>query len=156
MKVRSIHISYGQIAVFRSALRQPLNHWTASHVAQGFAWRSGSVSFATLEPAGPMSVELDQTVPAIHASTAARVIAVPFTVDETGEIEVASISDSEALLLPPGEYRLTFEHGLSEDNAMWCRLFFEAVARPVKSEILRADPALLPPSPLIMDAVPAE
>jgi hypothetical protein len=54
----AIEILYRQIAVFRSRLEHPFNDWTPRHVKQGFSWRPGSVSFATLVESGPHSVEV--------------------------------------------------------------------------------------------------
>jgi hypothetical protein len=122
VKLRSLEISYSQIAIFRSALQQPFNDWTDTHVRQGFAWRPGSVSFATVEQAGQLDVEVVRDAATTQSSRASRIIAVPFEVDESGEVEVASIADGEAISIPPGKYRLTFEHGLNDDGAMWCRL----------------------------------
>jgi hypothetical protein len=155
MKLRSLDVSYGQVAVFQSALQQPFNDWTNTHVAQGFAWRKGSVSFATLENAGPMEVKVGYSAIDLTASRASRIIAVPFSVDQSGSVEFASIADSEALTLRPGEYRLVFEHGLTETAAMWCKFSFEAVSATVSAEILRADNTMAPSSPLLMEAAPA-
>lgn len=52
----SLEIAYGQIGVFDASLAQPFNDWTDAHVRQGFSWRSGSVSFRTLEGAGAIAV----------------------------------------------------------------------------------------------------
>lgn len=158
MKLRALDVSYGQIAVFQSALQQPFNDWTDAHVAQGFAWRPGSVSFATLETAGPIDIEMARTSspPSADNSPASRIIVVPFSAGETGDVEIATIGDGEALSLPPGEYRLTFEHGLNSDGTMWCRFSFEQTATAVSSEVVRADAALAPSVPLVMHAVPAQ
>ena len=44
-----LYASYAQVAIFLSSLEQPFNNWTDRHVAQGFAWREGSVSFAVTD-----------------------------------------------------------------------------------------------------------
>jgi hypothetical protein len=47
----SLMVLYSQIAVFDRDLPNAFNTWTQRHVDQGFAWRSGSVSFGTIEGA---------------------------------------------------------------------------------------------------------
>jgi hypothetical protein len=156
MKLRPIDVSYRQLAVFQAALPNPFNNWTDPHVAQGFAWRHGSVSFATLEEAGAIDTEVARAAPA-RTTFAARIIAVPFEVDASGAVEVASIGDGVALKLPPGSYRLTFEHGASDTGRMWCRLWFEPVSsgEPVEAAVVKADPTLTPGARLLMEAEPA-
>jgi len=153
MKLRTLDISYAQLAVFQSALAEPFNDWTDAYLAQGFAWRPGSVSFATIEPSGPIEVEVVRGAPPLASSSASRVIAVPFSIAEDEAVDVASIGDGEALTLPAGSYCLTFEHGLLDDGSMWCRLSFEAVSGKVEPKVVRAGD-LAPSEPLLMDASP--
>ena len=155
MKLRTLDISYAQLAVFQSALAEPFNDWTDAYLAQGFAWRPGSVSFATVEPSGPIEVEVVRGAPALESSSASRIIAVPFSIAEDEAVDVASIGDGEVLTLPAGSYRLTFEHGLLEDGSMWCRLSFESVSGEVKPKVARAGD-LVPNDRLLMDASPAK
>ena len=157
LRLRPIEVSYGQIAVFQSSLERPFNDWTAVHVAQGFAWRRGSVSFATLDQAGKLDIEVTQAAPVLDATGAIRVISVPFEADSSGAIEIASIADGAAIQLSPGAYRLTFEHGLTASGNMWCRMSFEpAPEGPIEAEVVRADAGLRATLPLAMDAQPAE
>jgi hypothetical protein len=155
MRFPVLEVSYAQVAVFQSPLQQPFNDWTDSHVRQGFAWRPGSVSFATLGEAGQMEVEVLRQAFGPEHSNADRIIVVPFEVDAAGDVEVASISDGKLISLPPGNYRLTFEHGLKADGMMWCRFWFEATSVAVVPEIVRADEALAPVGQLLMEARPA-
>lgn len=152
----SVQVSYAQIAVFDSNLLDPFNNWTGAHVRQGFSWRPGSVSFATIEDGGVISVHLTRASAVdLSASTAERIIVVPFSVPACGGIEVASIAESVPLQLPPGEYELTFEHGHSADLGMWANFYFRPVDAPGPAQVLRADPALSPPEVLVMTAQPA-
>lgn len=156
MNLKPIDVSYRQVAVFQAALPNPFNNWTDGHVAQGFAWRPGSVSFATLEESGVIDAEVARAAPTGTDLSATRSIAVPFEVDESGAVEVASIGDGVALKLPPGPYRLTFEHGVAPGGRMWCRLWFEATPGVVAEAIVvKADESLHPGAPLLMEAEPA-
>jgi hypothetical protein len=65
---------------------------------------------------------------------------------------VASISCGVSFELLPGEYSLTFEHGLTPEQTMWANLYFTLVTKPVTPRILTADSGLSPPSVLVMDA----
>lgn len=86
----SLLISYSQVAVFDSALEHPFNLWTERHVQQGFSWRPGSVSFATLEEAGQHDIEIDVVPDDVALSPEAiRIIQTPFEVPQSGSIELA-------------------------------------------------------------------
>lgn len=106
MSVRALAISYNQVAVFLSTLKEPFNNWTDLHVKQGFAWRPGSVSFATLEEVGLVNVEVVRQPVDTQSSDAERIIVVPFEVDDSGRVEIASIADSEPISLPHSSWRL--------------------------------------------------
>jgi len=155
VRLSQMEVSYSQLAVFHSALASPFNDWTNTHVAQGFSWRPGSVSFRTLEQAGPIDVDVVRSAADVDASPAKRIIAVPFEVDATGDVEVATISAGQPLRLPPGRYRLTFEHGVTAEGVMWARLSFEPVEAAATPSVVKADAELSPPANLLMDAEPA-
>ena len=152
----TLEISYNQVAVFDAQMDSPFNDWTDEHVAQGFAWRPGSVSFGTLKNSGPLMVGVFHTKTFDETSSNAnRVIIVPFSVPEHGGIDVASIASSFSLKLRPGEYELTFEHGRNADQQDWANFYFRAVTAPVAAKVIRADAELSPPADLIMTAEPA-
>lgn len=114
------------------------------------------MSFGTLESSGAIWVEVFRSrVLDNRASMAERIIAVPFTVPEHGEIEVASISSSVVLQLPSAEYELTFEHGQHSEGTMWANLYFRRVESPTTPRILRADAELKMPPVFVMNAEPA-
>jgi len=151
-----LEVSHAQLAVFDAHLANPFNDWTDAHVDQGFSWRPGSVSFATLETTGSIAVTLEppgsvspRDAPPI------REILVPFTVPAHGKVEVATMSGSVPVQLPAGQYALTYRHGSSADGAMSATLSFAPATSPVTAEILRADDALKPPAQLVMTAEPA-
>jgi hypothetical protein len=106
----SVYISYSQLAIFSSALQHPYNDWTDEHVAQGFSWRAGSVSFYTLVEAGVHSVEVDfvKRFPPLDEEVI-RAIEVPFDVPSDGAIEVGSISETVPLAFPSGSFLLRCE-----------------------------------------------
>ena len=156
MQTFSLDVSYAQICVFDSTLASPFNDWTDGHVRQGFSWRPGSVSFATLDAAGKILVRFDRASQVDWSrSVGARIITVPFSVPPHGAVEVATITGSVALVLAAGEYELTFEHGQDADGAMWATFHFRPVAAPVAAKVVRADAALSPAAELVMTAQPA-
>jgi hypothetical protein len=106
----SFEVSYSQFAVFNNGLSLPFNDWTDQHVAQGFSWRPGSVSFRTMIEAGTHFVEVNVTnqIGPIH-SKALRAVEVPFEVPDNGEVEIGSIVETIPLALPMGKYLLRCE-----------------------------------------------
>ena len=149
-------VSYSQLVVFTSELRQPYNDWTDQHVAQGFAWRPGSVSFRTVSQVGPHSVEIavvDQT--GAVCPDAIRALEVPFTVPTNGAIEIGSITQTVPLFLPAGLYllRCEFLQPIVADDAQ-VRLIFAKAEAP-RFAVVRADPELSINGELLTIAQPA-
>ena len=152
----SLEVSYGQLAVFASSLKQPFNDWTDQHVLQGFAWRHGSVSFRSMVEAGQYSVEIGVAnhVGSVHPD-AVRVIEVPFEVPADGAVEVGSIAEAVPLSLPPGPFLLRCEFLRSPGaGAERVRLTFARNDEP-RFAVVRADPELSSIDELLMTAQPA-
>jgi hypothetical protein len=148
-----LEVAYSQISAFQSGLKDPFNDWTDRHVAQGFAWRPGSVSFRTLDGEGPISVTVTKTTAFEPSPSALRVIQVPIRVAKEGALEIATITDSVEIEMKEGEYVVVFEHGRDDKGVMWCVFHFTAQTGP--AGVLRADPELAPGPELLMEARPA-
>lgn len=103
-----ITISYCQLCVFDPALEAPYNDWSQVHTVQGFAWRPGSVSFATEDVQGASVVDVSWSEAAPDASDASSAIRVPFEVPASGTVEVGSIMSGAIVELPSGHYALYF------------------------------------------------
>lgn len=147
-------VAYSQVCIFDSDLENPFNAWTDGHVGQGFSWRPGSACFRTLEDAGLVKVVVRISDHATIKDEAIRATEVPFTVPDSGRVEVAGIGDSRLLDANPGGYSLIFETGYDENQGVWC--WFSLVATPTsEAKILKADGDLNPPASLIMSAEPA-
>ena len=152
----TVEVTYCQIAIFSSALKQPFNDWTDRHVAQGFAWRPGSVSFRTLVEAGPHSVEIAVVEHASAVSAdAVRAIEVPFEVPADGAIEVASISDSVPLSLPAGPALLRCEFLGHLGTGMERVRFVFARGDAPRFALVRANESLAAEGGLLTTAHPA-
>jgi len=137
-------------------LEHPFNLWSEKHVQQGFSWRPGSVSFATLEEAAQYTIDVDVTSDDVALSSEAiRVIETPFEVPQNGAIEIASISDSIPLDLASGPYALRFEcfAAVADDNPK-IRFVFIRKDKP-SFQILRADDAIAGHGDLLLSASPA-
>lgn len=151
-----LEVSYGQLAVFASSLKQPFNDWTDQHVSQGFAWRPGSVSFRSMVEAGRHSIEIDVAnhVGAVHAD-AVRVVEVPFEIPADGAVEVGSIAETVPLSLPAGSFLLRCEFlqpaGAAGERV---RLTFAKKDAP-RFAVVRADPELSASGELLTTAQPA-
>ncbi|MGZ3296890.1 MAG: competence protein ComJ [Xanthobacteraceae bacterium] len=151
MTIFQVFVSYSQISVFDPSLSEPFNNWTSRHVAQGFAWRPGSASFKTISESGRHNVEVFSDAKETPMSPdAIRIVEVPFLVPSNGSIDVASISDSHQLRLPPGPYQLRFE----ASRGSKIKLVFTDCRKP-RFAVLRADADLAPTMPLLETAEPA-
>lgn len=151
-----VEVSFGQLAVFTSSLKQPFNDWTDQHVSQGFAWRLGSVSFRTMVEAGRHCIEIDVAnhVSDVHPD-AVRVVEVPFEVPADGAVEVGSISETVPLTLPAGAFLLRCEFlRPSVDASERVRLTFGKEDEP-RFAIVRADSELSISGNLLTTAQPA-
>ncbi|MCO5112238.1 MAG: competence protein ComJ [Burkholderiaceae bacterium] len=149
-------VSYGQLAVFVSSLSQPFNDWTDQHVAQGFAWRPGSVSFRTISEVGThlVDIEVVDRLNAVHPN-ALRAVEVPFKVPTDGEIEIGSIAETVPLTLPAGSFvlRCEFLRSSGEDGNR-VRLIFAKLEAP-RFAVVRADQELAVSEELLTTAEPA-
>jgi Competence protein J (ComJ) len=149
-------VSHSQFAVFVSGLMNPFNDWTNKHVAQGFAWRKGSVSFRSIVEAGRHSIEINVVNRAGTVKTdAVRVIEVPFEVPADGAIEIGSIVETVSLSLPAGAFLLRCEFlGSDETTVERVRLTFAREDLP-HFAVVRADAELMLDGELLTTAQPA-
>lgn len=149
-----LDVSYSQVSVFDGSLKEPFNLWTEKHVSQGFSWRPGSASFRTIEESGLHSLEIAAISNDVEISSdAQRVIEVPFEVPSSGNIEIASISDSRHLILPPGHYALRFECSSHDGRNKIKFLFIKN--KNVGFHVLRADSDISGISNFLLEASPA-
>lgn len=151
-----IEVSYAQLAIFASSLANPFNDWTAQHVAQGFSWRPGSVSFRSIVQTGQHSVEIDlvEKLGAVHPD-AVRAMDVPFEVPADGAVEVGSIAETLPLSLPAGSFLLRcefFKPTCTDSERV--RLTF-AKNDILRFEVVRADAELSVHGELLTTAQPA-
>lgn len=146
-----LDLAWSQVSLFDANLADPFNDWEERHLAQGFTWRPGSVSFRTPLNQG----EIDVTVELVDAvrvdPEAERAIVVPFTT-WAGLVEVSTIAGSRVLDVPPGRYAVLFQTGVL-DGQSWCSFgLLASPYRPVHAAILRGDH---PDLDLLMEAEPA-
>jgi len=149
----NVEVSYGQFAVFASSLTDPFNDWTDRHVAQGFAWRPGSVSFRTIVEGAQHSVDVevvDALIP-LHPE-AVRVFEVPFEVPSDGAIEIGSVGETVLITLAPELYLLRCEFLTPTANGVGrVRLVF-ARRESARFAVVRADPAICAEGELLTTA----
>jgi hypothetical protein len=154
-EVYDFFIFYSQLIVTDEAIAPVPNDWTERHVAQGFTWDPGTVSFGTLGDVGDLRVEVQVAGDPEARPDAARAIVVPFSVSPPGHVTLSDCVNEETVGVPAGEYALLFEIGrLNEERvkeAEWCRLSF-VPGGDVQPEILRADAELSPQYPLLMES----
>jgi hypothetical protein len=156
-QVYDFSILYSQLIVSDPITAPVSNDWQERHVAQGFAWRPGTVSFGTLGDVGTLRVEVLIGAELEVRPEAVRATVVPFSVSPTGLVEISDTANEETTSVAPGEYALLCEMGYPSERrgqeAEWCRLTF-IPGGDVRPEILRADVGLSPQYPLLMEADP--
>lgn len=147
-------VSYYQISVFDGSMERPFNDWHPEHNRQGFAWRPGSVTFATLA-SHEAAIQVVVCEQFFIRTDAVRVIRVPFLVAPRMRLQIATTAFEYPIVIPPNRYALHFEHGLiASEDEMWCTFSFVPDQDPAPA-ILVADKELAPPRELIMTADPA-
>lgn len=151
-----LDLSYAQLAVFNSDLPDPFNDWTEYHVAQGFAWRMGSVSFRSMVEAGMHDITVGVVErQGLLDTNAVRAIEVPFKVSDCGSVEVASIGDAVPLTLTPWDYLLRCEFMLPDSNGGGRALLTFSKHDSPRFAIVRSDSELRVEGDLLLTAEPA-
>lgn len=119
-----VTITHSQINVFDSSTPD-FNLWSDEHVAQGFAWRAGHVSFGTPDHDG-RSLVMAEVVSSFAPLTpdVLRAIRVPMTV--ATKLYVATIIDDVPLDISAGTYELEYRlrKGIAEGENK-CALIVE-------------------------------
>jgi hypothetical protein len=150
-------VSYHQIVVFRLDLDAPFNDWTEGHTNQGFAWRPGSVAFATVEVDPPHEVEvLTTSEPVAALDGAVWHVEVPFKVPPGGRLGIASVLTEDYVCdIAPGRYQLRYECTAADAGPPRIRLVFTPCEDP-QFRVLRVDPNISQGvSELLLTADPA-
>lgn len=150
----SLELAWCQISIFEANMQDPFNDWNEQHLAQGFSWRSGSISFKTPMRHGEIDVTVDLINNIVIRADATRAILVPFTT-WGGLVEISSIAQSELIDIPPGRYAVLFQSGVRSGRS-WCTIgLLESIVTPVEPVILRGDADLDPGIEILMEAEPA-
>ncbi len=102
-----VTITHSQISIFDNA-EPDFNLWSDDHVAQGFSWRLGHVSFGVPDHDGQCVVEVKKSEQLPELSDdVLRAIRVPFSA--MSEAFVATIIDESKLDIPVGDYALEYQ-----------------------------------------------
>lgn len=122
-------IDYSQVLVFTASHPRPGLLWTDQHVAQGFAWSEGLVSFGVPDHDGECRLQLEVADAIAVAADAISAVQVPFTIAET--IKLGSVFELREADLPLGACNLGFQiiPG-DEEFAFVLRLTFAATEAP--------------------------
>lgn len=150
----SLELTWSQVSLFDANLADPFNDWNEHHLAQGFTWRPGSVSFKLPVRSGEIDVSVG-LIDSLVVDPAARwAIVVPFTT-WGGVIEVSSVAQSEVIDIGSGRYALLYQTGVHDGRA-WAHFgLLESSVMPVEPVILRGDHEINAATPLLMQAEPA-
>ena len=139
-----LYVTYQQVSVFDPSLAEPFNSWKDEHVAQGFSWRRESVGFGTLDPDGRIDIEIRSATEALIDEGVIRAIVVPFERPESGNVEIATITESRVLAVPPETTGLLYQAGIAGDRSRYSMTFLKG-AKP-SPHILVSDSELSPPA----------
>ena len=150
----TLELAWSQVSLFDANLADPFNDWNEQHLAQGFSWRPGSVSFKLPARQGELDVCVD-FVEAINVDADARwAIVVPFT-SWAGVIEISTMSQSEVIEATPGRFALIFQTGIREGRT-WAHFgLLDSSFMPVEPVVLRGDSLVNANLELLMQAEPA-
>jgi len=149
-----INVTYSQLCIFISNLKNPFNDWSERNFTQGFAWRDGSVSFRCLyeNEIHQVNLFINENLPAMK-DCCLRAFRVPFTVS-SDEIEIGSISDLMTLELEIGAYILQVEF-LERVGDCFPEINLRFNLGDTDFLILKADDAILSIGEFDLMAIPA-
>jgi hypothetical protein len=110
----SIFVAYTQVLVHLASHPRPGLIWTDAHVAQGFAWADGVVSFGAPDHDGPCLIEVQPFGSGALVADALWAVQVPFKVAET--LMIGTVFDMRPVSIPVGQYNLVFEALAGRDD----------------------------------------
>jgi len=147
-------ILYAQLAVFSSDEEHPYNDCAEGHIAQGFAWRPASVSFAISPNIHQLWVNIRQLKTYAPSPSANRVILVPIHVKGGRGLECGNVVDTVQIAIPDGQYALFFELFESNDAGQ-ARAEITLTLEKAIPCILKPGPDMTVPDKLLLEASPA-
>lgn len=103
----SLFIDYTQILVHVASHPSPGLLWTDDHVAQGFAWSEGIVSFGVPDHDNECLINVMRVDTSELATNAIWALQVPFRVSEP--LQIGTIFDTRSVNIQPGQYNIIFE-----------------------------------------------
>lgn len=135
-----VTILYGQLGVFSPGSARPGRLWTDDHVAQGFAWSPGAVSFGIPDHDGDCRLEITEAPRVAVPDDALWSVKVPFTVSGGG-VHIGSIVSQTEIALPEGPYDLVFTARPAPDPDQGYRLALDFVPsnEPTFAILLRGE-----------------
>lgn len=124
-----VTIQYAQVLVQSESRAAAGLLWTDEHVAQGFAWSEGLVSFGVPDHDGTSRIEVELARDAVLNPRALWAVQVPFRV--TGPLQIGTLFDTRGVTVPNGGYDLTYQaFPGAEGHAYVLRLTFSQSAAP--------------------------
>ncbi|WFR97614.1 competence protein ComJ [Rhizobium tumorigenes] len=127
-----ITVLHTQVVVHLPGLPRPGLLWNDDHVAQGFAWSQGIVSFGVPDHDGQCLIRVDTAVSIQVDSSAAWAVQTPFELSAT-PLKIGTIGTMKDVRIPLGKYNLVFEALLGAsagDYAFVLKLIFVPSEEP--------------------------
>ena len=147
----ALTIMYTQVTVATPGAETALD-WTDDHVAQGFSWTPGYVSFGVPDHDGTCVIEVEDARRANVSPDALWAVRVPFAVG-VEPLAIGTLFDERPVAVPSGRHGLVFQAfpGTEPDVAFVLRLTFGPAGRPAFAVLKTGDvlttTAVLRPSP---------
>ncbi len=110
----SVLVEYTQILVHISSHPTPGLLWSDEHVAQGFAWSEGLVSFGVPDHDGECLINIISAQDEEVHDDAIWAIQVPFSVSES--LKIGTVFDTRLVNVTHGSYNLIFEVLSGDEN----------------------------------------
>jgi hypothetical protein len=149
----SMYVSFSQLIISDITVSKPGCHWTAAHVAQGFARRVDAISFLTLIEFGESRIQV--VIGKLESSGGyVRVVGVPFqTTSGQVAIRTPEASEPATIEIMPGHYWVCCAQSLDDTGGHEIALSFERVDEPLqRSRVILADAELNPGEELVETA----
>jgi hypothetical protein len=126
-----VTVTHAQIVVFQHTPKA--YEWTDDHVAQGFLFSPGDVSFGIPDHDGVCRIQIYSKEKFVLDDLCLWAVQVPFEVNED-YIHVGTVSDTREVNMDKDNYNLVFSvydgHVLSEDCAFLLKILFSNDTTP--------------------------
>lgn len=132
-------VLYSQIVLSRGSIERPFSDWSKAAAAQGFSWREGSCSYATLGNDGDCRVRVQYRESAGGRRGALLTVRVPFRVPVGEELQIESVgSDVMRLAVDEALTHVIYSTGI-DARGLWCLFELHGAGETTAAVLYHAD-----------------